>query len=397
MPTQGTKTKILEAAEELISKNGLENTTIASIAKKAGVADSLLYQYYKGKEDLLFSAASARLDEAIGLLNEQLQGIRDPESRLSKMIWYGLRYNDLHQDYTRTLLFECRSNTRFYQSSAYGLLKIHAGIMLRILSEGVKSGLFRDDIDMRIVRDMLYGVIDMEAIAVLATGETVAGVDDFGDIMALVLPMITRVDTGIDVDKKGRILTAAEEEFSHKGFSNAKIADVAQKAQVAEGTIYEYFRNKEDLLMSMADERIKEQLDALPELFDIRTPLRRLRRLIRHHFSLLAGNRRFLKIFVTQILLNLRFYQSKAFKRYRKYIEFIEVVVKEGIEAGTFRGDVNPRVFRNMLLGACIHMSIRWVILEGNVPFDKMMEIDGLADLLTLAVSQPEVPARGAL
>jgi len=397
MPAQETKTKILEAAEELISKNGLENTTISSIAKKAGVADSLLYQYYNGKEGLLFSAASARLEEAIDLLDEQLQGIRDPESRLSKMIWYGLRYNDLHQDYTRTLLFECRSNSRFYQSSAYSLLKTHAGIMLRILTEGVENGLFRDDIDMRIVRDMLYGVIDMEAIAVLATGETTAGVDDFGDIMALVLPMITRREASIDLDKKGRILAAAEEEFSHKGFSSAKIADVAQKAHVAEGTIYEYFKNKEDLLMSMADERIRAQLDALPELFDIKTPLRRLRRLIRHHFSFLAGNRAFLKIFVTQILLNLRFYRSKAFKRYRKYIDFIEVVVKEGIEAGAFRADVNPRVFRNMLLGACIHMSIRWVILEDNVPSDKMMEIDGLADLLTLAVSQPEVPARGAL
>ncbi len=386
MPAQDTKTRILTAAEELISKNGLENTTIASIARKAEVADSLVYQYYKGKEDLLFSAAHARLLEAIDLLNEQLQGIRDPESKLSKMIWYGLRYNDLHQDYIRTLLFECRSNSRFYNSSAYTLLKKHAGVMLGILSEGVENGLFKNDINMRVVRDLIYGVIDMEAIAVLATGETSEGVDDFDAIMDLVLPMITHIDTPANESKELRILAAAEEEFSVRGFANAKIADVARKAQVAEGTIYEYFKNKEDLLMSMADKRIQEQLDSLPELFDIQTPLRKLRRLIRHHFSLHVGNRNFLRIFVTQILLNLRFYPSKAYGAYRRYEEFIETLVREGKEAGAFRANVNPRVFRNVFLGACIHMGIRWAILEKNIPYDKMQEIQELTDLLTLAV-----------
>jgi len=387
MPEKDTKTRILEAAEELISQNGLENTTIASIARKAEVADSLVYQYYKGKEDLLFSAAHSRLVEAIELLEEQLQGIRDPESKLSKMIWYGLRYNDLHRDYIRTLLFECRSNSRFYGSSAYDLLRKHAGILLGILREGAETGQFRRDIDMRVVRDVIYGVIDMASIAVLATNEIDEGVKDFDDIMALVLAMIAQRDIQDEESKEDRILAAAEEEFSNRGFSSAKIADVARKAQVAEGTIYEYFKNKEDLLMSVADKRIHEQLEALPELFDIRTPRRRLRRMVRHHFSLHVSNRNFLRLFVTEILLNLNFYQSKAYDSYRRYQEFIESVVREGKEVGTVRTDVNPRVFRNLFLGACIHMGIRWVILEGNVPYDKMQEIQELTDLLTLAVS----------
>ncbi len=390
MPVRDTKARILEAAEELISKNGLENTTIASIARKAEVADSLVYQYYKGKEDLLFSAAYARLLEAIDLLDEQLQGIRDPESKLSKMIWYGLRYNDQHQAYIRTLLFECRSNNRFYASAAHELLRNHARILVGILKEGVEVGHFRSDIDLHIVRDTIYGILDMESIGVLASGECDEGVKDFDDIMNLVLPMIALSDSAGDESKEGRILAAAEEAFSIKGFANAKIADVAQKAQVAEGTIYEYFKNKEDLLISMADKRINEHLDALPELFNTQAPVRRLRRLIRHHFSLHVGNRNFLRIFVTQILLNLRFYQSTAYESYRKYLEFIEDVIKEGIETGSFRADVNPRVFRNMLLGACIHMAIRWLILEGTVPIDKMKEIDSLVDLLTWAVVPAE-------
>lgn len=386
MPTRDTRSRILEAAEELFSKNGLDATTIASIAGKAEVADSLIYQYYKGKEDLLFSAANARLLEALDLLNEQLEGLRDPESKLRKMIWYSLRYNDQHRDYVRTLLFECRSNARFYVSPAYGLLKRHAGILLAILDEGVSTGLFRKDVDMRVVRDMLYGVIDLESIGVLAAGEMEEGVRDFDAILALVFPMILKREALVEEGRELRILAAAEEEFAGKGFSDARIAEVAQKAQVAEGTIYEYFKNKEDLLMSIARRRIQEQLASLPELYEIRTPRRKLRRLIRHHFSLLVANRNFLKIFVMHIMLNLRFYQSKAYEDFRMYLRFIEDMVEEGKRLGAFREDVNPRVFRNMLLGACLHLAIRWVILERQVNDDKMGDIDALTNLLTTAV-----------
>jgi AcrR family transcriptional regulator len=52
----GTKWRILSAGEEVMSEEGLARSSISEIASKAGVADSVIYQYFKGKQDLLVSA-----------------------------------------------------------------------------------------------------------------------------------------------------------------------------------------------------------------------------------------------------------------------------------------------------------------------------------------------------
>jgi TetR/AcrR family fatty acid metabolism transcriptional regulator len=93
------KARILAAAEEIMSQKGLADSTISEIAQKAGVADSVIYQYFKGKEELLFSIPAERMKEVLDLLDEQLQGIRDPESRLRKMIWFHRRYNETPPGY----------------------------------------------------------------------------------------------------------------------------------------------------------------------------------------------------------------------------------------------------------------------------------------------------------
>jgi len=389
---EDTKTKILKAAESLISEKGLDQTTIASIAGDAGVADSLVYQYFKNKQDLLFSVAENRFEEALALLDEQLQGIQDPESRLRKLIWYGLRYNDLHSRYMRILLFECRSNKDFYASPAYQRLRRHAGILLRILTEGAASGAFCREVDMRLVRDMIYGVLDAEAVSRMAIGEIKESVADFDDIMALVLPMIQPRKSAASRSKEDRILAAAESAFSEKGFGKATILEIARRADVAEGTIYEYFKNKEDLLYSSAERSFESHLDELPELFHIQTPRRKLRCLVRGHFFMYFKRREFLNIFLTHLQYNFGFYQSRSFQVYRRYLSAIEQIIAEGQEDGSFRPDVNPRVFRNIFLGVFNHMAIRWVIVGKDRQHDKMAEIDRLEDLLAAAVATVSHP-----
>ena len=91
----GTKWRILSAAEEVISEKGLARSSISEIARKAGVADSVIYQHFKGKQDLLFSVPGERMKEVLALLVEQLTSIQDVQSRLRKMIWFHLRYNEL--------------------------------------------------------------------------------------------------------------------------------------------------------------------------------------------------------------------------------------------------------------------------------------------------------------
>jgi len=380
---------ILKSAEKIMSLKGLNDSSIAEIAKEAGITDSVIYQFFKGKEDLLFSIPGERMKDVIAHLNEHLEGIRDPESRLRKMIWFHLYYNDTYRDYARLLLLECRSNRNFYQHETYTLVRKYAGILLSILEEGVKSQVFRSDMNIRLVRDVIFGVLDWESLSCLAAQETKDTVSDLEDIMALIIPIIT-TQTQLpqtELDKSARILWNAERVFAEKGYHQATIADIARSANVAEGTVYEYFKNKEDLLFSIPEHRFKDHVNRLNEVFEIRTPLRKLRRLIRYHFLLYLAQRDFLKVFLLHVQLNSSFYRSPVYETFRKYTEVIELVIEEGKKDGSIRLDVNSRVFKNLFLGAFSHMALRWLILDNEAKTDKMEEIDELVLLLSKAVT----------
>jgi len=383
--------QILDAAEEIMSEMGLENSSIAEIAKRAGVTDSLIYNYFQGKEDLLFSIPGRRMKEVLKNLSEQLQGIPDPISRLSKMIWFHLYFNDTYRGYARLLLLECRSNRNFYHHKAYESIRQYAGIMLGILEDGVKKQIFREDVSMRIMRDIIFGVLDWENLNCLASQEINETVPDLEDILDLILPMITIRESHIELDKATRIIRAAENVFAEKGYIQATISEIARLANVSEGTIYEYFKNKEDLLLSIPEQRFKEHIEALKEIFEIKTPLRKLRRLIRYHFYLYLTEPSFLKVFLLHVQLSQRFYGSHVYQTFRRYTSIIEGILEEGKKNGSIRINVNNRVFRNLFLGAFSHMALRWLILGQEKETDKMREIDEVVVLLCRAVANNRV------
>lgn len=387
MNKNSKRNSILKSAEKIMSVKGLNSSTISEIAKDAGVTDSVIYQFFKGKEDLLFSVAGERMTDVIAHLNEHLEGIRDPESRLRKMIWFHLHYNDTFRDYACLLLLECRSNRNFYMHDAYQLIRKYAGIMLHILEDGTKNQVFRSDVNMRLVRDMIFGLLDMENLGCLAAHETEQTASDLDDIMSLIIPMINVRPLTTEIDKRNKILWSAEQVFAEKGYNQATVADIARLANVAEGTVYEYFRNKEDLLFSIPEQRFKDYLERLEELFEIKTPLRKLRRLIRYHFMLYMTHQNYTKVFLLNIQLNKEFYDLDVYKKFRQYTDFIESVLDEGKKDGTIRPEINNRIFRNLFIGAFSHMALRWLILEQEGKADKMKEIDDVVSLLTRAVA----------
>ncbi len=181
--------------------------------------------------------------------------------------------------------------------------------------------------------------------------------------------------------KRERILLSAEEVFAEQGFAKAKLADIAGLVGIAESSIYDFFESKEDLLLSITEMRLQSHMTLLPETFNIKTPLRKLRRFIRYHFDLYMRNCDFLKIFVMENLLSHKFYASRAFDTFKGYMKVFEDIIEEGKASGTFRQDVNTRLFKNMFLGAFAHMALRWIIFDEK-SFDKMREVKCLVDLL---------------
>jgi TetR/AcrR family transcriptional regulator, fatty acid metabolism regulator protein len=389
MSNTNTIKQILDAAEEIMSEKGPQNSSIAEIAKKASIADSLIYNYFQGKEDLLFSIPGRRMEEVLKNLAEQLQGIPDPISRLSKMIWFHLYFNDTYRGYARLLLLECRSKRNFYQHKAYTLIRHYAGVLLGILEDGAENNAFRSDVDMRLVRDMIFGVLDWEGLSCLAAQEIKETVPDLESILSLILPMINVKESHIDLDKPTRILRSAESVFAEKGYLQATISEIARMASVSEGTIYEYFDNKDDLLFSIPEQRFKEHISALDEIFELKTPLRKLRRFIRYHFYLYMTEPNFVKVFLLHIQFSQRFYGSQVYKTFKHYTKIIEDVLEEGKRDRSIRANVNTRVFKNLFLGTFSHMALRWLILEEAVT-DKMKEIDEAVLLLCRAVASAE-------
>ena len=381
---------ILKAAEDIMSEKGSTDSSISEIARRAGVKDSVIYQYFKGKEDLLFSIACERMRDVLSLLREHLEGIQDAESRLRKMVWFHLSYNDTHPGYARILLLECRSCKAFYSSEAYQLIREYSSILHDILKQGVEDGAFRADINLNIARGIILGALDMENIGCLAAGEAENSVCDFESLASMIhLMLAPPVFAGSEGknNKANTIMDAALTVFAEKGFSKAKISEIAELAGVADGTVYEYFESKEDLLLSIPVKRYERYLENLSGAFEITRPERKLRRLIMYHFLSFLTDRRFLTVFLLELQLRKRFYGSKAFESFTRYYGIIEEVVKEGLESGDFRPEVNPRVFRNMFLGAFSHMALRWLILQPRTETDILEEINQAAGLLFCAVT----------
>ena len=381
--------KILDAAETVMFKKGYTESSIAEIARLAEIADSVIYYHFNSKEDLLFRLAEKVMKIMNADIAEQLKGIVDPISKIGKMIWFHLNYNDSQHDRARLLIFDCRSNKNFYEHESYNQVREHARILISILKEGIEKNVFRKGMNVRLVGGMIFALLDWEAIKCIAAGETTDTVSDFDDIMAYVISMLSvnSKSTTKQKDKTRAILGAAEKVFAEKGYLNANIAEIAKQAKVAEATIYEYFKNKEDLLFSISDQRFSENIDMLGEIFEIKNPIRKLRRMIRRHYFLYLTQRNFAKVFLVHIQFNIRFYSSNAFIKFKKYDEAIEPILKEGKKSGHFRPDINIRIFRNLLYSTFTHMAARWFILDQENKTDMIKEIDEGVSLLTRAVA----------
>lgn len=388
MERVSTREQILESAEAMFLNKGLRNSTIAEIAAMAGVTDSVIYHHFKNKEDLLFSIIGNYLKDALNQLTEHMAGILEPLSQLSKIIWFHLTYNINHLEYSQLLLFECRSNKNFYQHPSYEYIRKWAGIMLSVLEQGVRLGVFRENVNMRVMRDIIIGAMDLETIQYLLGWKREINSKNIRDFIAPIRTMIEIETTQNDQEeeKYALILRAAEQTFAQKSYAQSPIAEIARRAGVAEGTVYEYFKNKEQLLLTIPKVRFQEHMDSLREVFEIKTPLRKLRRFIRYHFLLYFSNPDFLNVYLMNIRLNPKFYTSEAYVIYNQYTSIVDQIFDEGKKDGSIHQDVDPAVFKQLLFGGFAHMALRWVLLLDGEKYDKTAEIDEMVRLLLRSV-----------
>ncbi|HEV2022831.1 MAG TPA: TetR/AcrR family transcriptional regulator [Terriglobales bacterium] len=170
-------------------------------------------------------------------------------------------------------------------------------------------------------------------------------------------------------DKYQRILDAAVEVIAESGYFQARVTDIAARAGVADGTIYLYFKNKEQILMAAIDSAFAAFLERTrAELSRTQEPRERLRRLAQLHLETLGANRNLAIVFQTELRQSAKFLAQFSHQRLIEYFDLIREVVREGQQAGVFRRGLSDKIVANCFFGALDEMVTSWVLSEHDYP-----------------------------
>ena len=168
---------------------------------------------------------------------------------------------------------------------------------------------------------------------------------------------------GTVTDKRAAILNAATGVFAEKGFFNSKVADIAKAAGVADGTVYLYFKNKDDVLHSIFDRAMEEFIgDGRRELELLSKPEDKLRRIAELHLERLGADREMAIVFQVELRGSIKFMQEFSAAGFSEYLDIIRKTIEEGQKDGVFRTDLKPVVCAKIFYGALDEMVTNWII-----------------------------------
>src|ERR671938_1504620 len=159
------------------------------------------------------------------------------------------------------------------------------------------------------------------------------------------------------------ILRAAIKVFARSGFFNAKVADVAREAGVADGTVYLYFKNKDDILVSIFNHVMDEALDqGRKRLDEVTDPREKLKRIVHGHLDRLGRDRDLAVVFQVELRSSTKLMEQFSATKVSEYLEMIRGVIEEGQRAGVFRKGLNTTIAAKVLFGALDEMATNWVL-----------------------------------
>lgn len=175
------------------------------------------------------------------------------------------------------------------------------------------------------------------------------------------------------IDKRRRILDAAVRVFARKGYFSARVSDIARKAGVADGTIYLYFRNKEDLLVRLFDEVMSVHVEeARAAVRALPSAPERLLAIAERHLTVLGANRDLAAVFQVELRQSTRFMERFTASWLRDYFALLDEVVEQGQRDGSLRADVNRKVAAKVLFGALDETVTSWLLSEKRYPLKEL-------------------------
>jgi TetR/AcrR family transcriptional regulator, fatty acid metabolism regulator protein len=197
-------------------------------------------------------------------------------------------------------------------------------------------------------------------------------------------------------DKRSAILRAATRVFARNGYFNAKVADIARAADVADGTVYLYFKSKEEILHSIFDQNIADAIDAARRLIqNVRDPREKLRRIAALHLERLGADRDLAIVFQVELRGSTKFMREFSAAGFAEYLTLLREIFEEGQAAGVFREELHAKAAAKVLFGALDEMATNWIISKRSYQLAPMANV--VMDVFLNGVARQKADRKGRL
>jgi TetR/AcrR family fatty acid metabolism transcriptional regulator len=188
--------------------------------------------------------------------------------------------------------------------------------------------------------------------------------------------------SGSRANKRTLITNAAVDVFAEKGFHQARIADIAKRAGVADGTIYLYFKNKEDLLLSVFEEKMDYLLTELgASLEGIQDPEERIRQFARFHFRQVRDNPAAAEVLQVELRLSNKFLKEYRPEKLWAYLGVFGQIVREGQAQNIFDRNIDPFISMWAFFGSIDEIAMQWVLSRNSERFSLEQAAEQVADV----------------
>jgi TetR/AcrR family fatty acid metabolism transcriptional regulator len=189
-------------------------------------------------------------------------------------------------------------------------------------------------------------------------------------------------------DKRRRILESAIRVFAQEGFFKAKVSQIAEDAGLAPGTVYLYFKNKEDVLISIFDVRMEEIISRLRSAISNKEDAHsRLECLVRMHLNGFQSDPAMAACFQVELRQSNRFMRENVkVGALTQYLDLIREIVEHGRRDGSFREDLPVRLVTHFIFGTLDEVVSTWVM--SGMKYNLVSLADPLVALFTSGIGQ---------
>jgi TetR/AcrR family transcriptional regulator, fatty acid metabolism regulator protein len=163
-------------------------------------------------------------------------------------------------------------------------------------------------------------------------------------------------------DKRERILAAAERIFARHGFFAAKVSDVAKEAGVADGTIYLYFKNKDDLLISLFERRMQQLNGGLKAAIAGKPPREALRAFVRTYMQILQAEPTATEVLTIELRSSTKFMKEYDNPEFVDFLRTLGGIISSAQDAGELDTSIPPHIAARMIFGLLDELALAWVL-----------------------------------